>query len=200
MHGPAKEQLLNNLIKNVAIWLVIALVLMTVFNQFSTRQPSQKPMDYSQFIEEVKHRQRHQGDDRRQGHQGREEVRREVRHLSGAGSVDGERPAQERRERRGQAGRRAVLPDADLHLVVPDAAADRRVDFLHAPDAGRRTRRRVLVRQEPRAHARREQQPGHVRRRGRLRGGQGRSDANWSSSCAIRASSRSSADAFRAAC
>ena len=45
---------MNNLIKNVAIWLVIALVLMTVFNQFSARQPSQKPMDYSQFIEEVR--------------------------------------------------------------------------------------------------------------------------------------------------
>jgi cell division protease FtsH len=38
----------------VAIWLVIALVLMTVFNQFSARQASQKAMEYSQFIEEVK--------------------------------------------------------------------------------------------------------------------------------------------------
>ncbi len=45
---------MNNLIKNVAIWLVIALVLMTVFNQFSARQAPQKAMDYSQFIEEVK--------------------------------------------------------------------------------------------------------------------------------------------------
>jgi len=45
---------LNNLIKNVAIWLVIALVLMTVFNQFSTRQSTQKAIEYSQFIEEVK--------------------------------------------------------------------------------------------------------------------------------------------------
>jgi len=45
---------LNNLVKNVAIWLVIALVLMTVFNQFSTRQIAQKAMEYSQFIEEVK--------------------------------------------------------------------------------------------------------------------------------------------------
>jgi cell division protease FtsH len=45
---------LNNLIKNVAVWLVIALVLMTVFNQFSTRQTTQKPMEYSQFIDEVK--------------------------------------------------------------------------------------------------------------------------------------------------
>ena len=45
---------MNNLVKNVAIWLVIALVLMTVFNQFSTRQTAQKAMEYSQFIEEVK--------------------------------------------------------------------------------------------------------------------------------------------------
>ena len=45
---------MNNLIKNVAIWLVIALVLMTVFNQFSTRQTMQKAMEYSQFIDEVK--------------------------------------------------------------------------------------------------------------------------------------------------
>ena len=45
---------MNNLVKNVAIWLVIALVLMTVFSQFSTRQTAQKAMEYSQFIEEVK--------------------------------------------------------------------------------------------------------------------------------------------------
>jgi cell division protease FtsH len=45
---------LNNLVKNVAIWLVIALVLMTVFNQFSTRQQQNTSMEYSQFIEEVK--------------------------------------------------------------------------------------------------------------------------------------------------
>jgi len=45
---------LNNLVKNVAIWLVIALVLMTVFNQFSARQTTQKAIEYSQFIDEVK--------------------------------------------------------------------------------------------------------------------------------------------------
>ena len=44
---------MNNLIKNMAIWLVIALVLMTVFNQFSVRQPSQTAMEYSQFINEM---------------------------------------------------------------------------------------------------------------------------------------------------
>ncbi len=45
---------MNNLFKNLVIWLVIGLVLMTVFNQFNTRQGVQAPMDYSQFYEEVK--------------------------------------------------------------------------------------------------------------------------------------------------
>ncbi|HEY5930233.1 MAG TPA: ATP-dependent metallopeptidase FtsH/Yme1/Tma family protein, partial [Burkholderiales bacterium] len=45
---------MNNLIKNVAIWLVIALVLMTVFNQFSARQQQTTSMEYSQFIDAVK--------------------------------------------------------------------------------------------------------------------------------------------------
>ncbi|NTV93920.1 MAG: ATP-dependent zinc metalloprotease FtsH [Thiobacillus sp.] len=45
---------MNNLFKNVAIWLVIALVLMTVFNQFGARQAIQSQVDYSQFIDEVK--------------------------------------------------------------------------------------------------------------------------------------------------
>jgi len=45
---------LNNLFKNLVIWLVIGLVLMTVFNQFNTRQQTQAVVDYSQFMEEVK--------------------------------------------------------------------------------------------------------------------------------------------------
>ena len=44
----------NNLFKNLAIWLVIGVVLMTVFNQFSTRQVAQNTIEYSQFLEEVK--------------------------------------------------------------------------------------------------------------------------------------------------
>jgi cell division protease FtsH len=44
---------LNNLIKNVAVWLVIALVLMTVFNQFSARHQQQSATEYSQFIQDV---------------------------------------------------------------------------------------------------------------------------------------------------
>jgi len=45
---------LNNLFKNIAIWMVIGIVLMTVFNQFNTRQTAQNTIDYSQFMEEVR--------------------------------------------------------------------------------------------------------------------------------------------------
>jgi len=45
---------LNNLFKNLAIWMVIGIVLMTVFNQFNSRQAALASMDYSQFLEEVK--------------------------------------------------------------------------------------------------------------------------------------------------
>ncbi len=47
---------MNNLFKSIGIWLVVALVLMTVFNQFNARQQStaQVQLDYSQFLEEVK--------------------------------------------------------------------------------------------------------------------------------------------------
>ena len=45
---------MNNMLKNLVIWLVIGLVLMTVFNQFNTRQVTQAPMEYSQFLDEVK--------------------------------------------------------------------------------------------------------------------------------------------------
>ena len=44
---------MNNLIKNVAVWLVIALVLMTVFNQFGARHQQKPATEYSQFIQDV---------------------------------------------------------------------------------------------------------------------------------------------------
>jgi len=45
---------LNNLFKNMAIWMVIGVVLMTVFNQFNTRQPVQNTLEYSAFLDEVR--------------------------------------------------------------------------------------------------------------------------------------------------
>ncbi|QLG88365.1 ATP-dependent metallopeptidase FtsH/Yme1/Tma family protein [Chitinibacter bivalviorum] len=44
---------MNNLGKNVAIWLVVGLVLMTIFNQFSKHQDSSAQIPYSQFMVEV---------------------------------------------------------------------------------------------------------------------------------------------------
>jgi cell division protease FtsH len=45
---------LNNIAKSIAIWLVVALVLMTVFNQFSGQGKSESQVKYSQFMQEVK--------------------------------------------------------------------------------------------------------------------------------------------------
>ncbi|MEC5206272.1 ATP-dependent zinc metalloprotease FtsH [Vogesella urethralis] len=43
---------MNNIGKNIAIWVIIGLVLMTVFKQFQTREP-QNALEYSQFISDV---------------------------------------------------------------------------------------------------------------------------------------------------
>jgi len=44
---------LNNFGKNVAIWAIIGLVLMMVFNQFTKRQDTQNQIEYSAFISDV---------------------------------------------------------------------------------------------------------------------------------------------------
>ncbi|MEO8419179.1 MAG: ATP-dependent zinc metalloprotease FtsH [Methylophilaceae bacterium] len=45
---------MNNIVKNIAIWLVVALVLMTVFNQFGAKTAADGQVVYSQFLDEVK--------------------------------------------------------------------------------------------------------------------------------------------------
>ncbi|SFN06321.1 membrane protease FtsH catalytic subunit [Formivibrio citricus] len=44
---------MNNIGKNIAIWLIIGLVLVTVFNQFNKRQDTSQQIAYSQFMAEV---------------------------------------------------------------------------------------------------------------------------------------------------
>lgn len=44
---------MNDMAKNLLLWVVIALVLMMVFNNFGTHAPSIQPADYSQFILDV---------------------------------------------------------------------------------------------------------------------------------------------------
>ncbi len=45
---------MNNIVKNIAIWLIVALVLITVFNQFSAKSAADGQVVYSQFIDDVK--------------------------------------------------------------------------------------------------------------------------------------------------
>jgi cell division protease FtsH len=44
---------LNNLTKNLLLWLVIAVVLMSVVSNLSQRQAAPKAIEYSQFVREV---------------------------------------------------------------------------------------------------------------------------------------------------
>ena len=50
--APVERLSLNDMAKNLLLWLVIAAVLLTVFNNFSV-QPGKEQLLYSQFIEEV---------------------------------------------------------------------------------------------------------------------------------------------------
>ncbi len=45
---------MNNLTKNLLLWLVIAIVLMSVFNNFGNRQTPARPIEYSEFIQKVR--------------------------------------------------------------------------------------------------------------------------------------------------
>jgi cell division protease FtsH len=58
---------LNNLTKNLLLWLVIAIVLMSVFNNFGHRASTSRPLEYSQFIQKIR-----QGDVEKVSIQGRE--------------------------------------------------------------------------------------------------------------------------------
>ena len=50
--GAKEEQILNNMAKNLLLWLVIAAVLLSVFNNFSM-QGAAEQVGYSEFIQEV---------------------------------------------------------------------------------------------------------------------------------------------------
>ena len=176
----------NQWFSKVAVWLVIALVLFTVFKQFDTRCAGAAVMGYSDFLEEV----RASGSRPSRSRKARAAPRSSPSPTTTSGAHHrhlprprpGRRPDQQRRQVRRQAARRAVAADDPARELGPDAAADRRVDLLHAPDAGRRQGRRLQLRQEQGAHARRGQQHDHLRRRRRLRRGQGRGQGVWSTS------------------
>ena len=45
---------MNDMAKNVLVWLVIGLVLLTVFQSLSTRSTTTQEMSYSDFLKEVR--------------------------------------------------------------------------------------------------------------------------------------------------
>ena len=45
---------MNDIAKNIILWVVIAVILMTVFNNFGQQRSTAQPMEYSQFISEVR--------------------------------------------------------------------------------------------------------------------------------------------------
>ncbi len=45
---------MNDLAKNLILWIVIAIVLVSVFNSFGPRTSSAKPVEYSRFMQDVK--------------------------------------------------------------------------------------------------------------------------------------------------
>ncbi|MCW8827189.1 MAG: ATP-dependent metallopeptidase FtsH/Yme1/Tma family protein, partial [Gammaproteobacteria bacterium] len=45
---------MNDIVKNVLLWVVIAVVLMSVFNNFGPQQTASSQLEYSQFINDVK--------------------------------------------------------------------------------------------------------------------------------------------------
>lgn len=49
-----RNGILNNIVKNIAIWLIVAMVLMTVFNHFGNQRATDGQVVYSHFIDQVK--------------------------------------------------------------------------------------------------------------------------------------------------
>src|SRR5690606_12993609 len=45
---------MNDLVKNLMLWVVVAVVLMVVFNSFSPNVPGSQEVMYSQFMTEVR--------------------------------------------------------------------------------------------------------------------------------------------------
>ena len=148
------------MIGRVAVWLLIAFVLFTVFRQFdnsATAPMNAEQTSYTQFMQDAK-----DGKIRRVDVQGRKITVTPVEGASYVITSPGDlwmvddlrkngvqvfgKPEEEPSLRR-----TVVFADNSCELV-PDAAFDRRVDFLHASNAGRQVGR-LFVRQEQGAHA-----------------------------------------------
>ena len=130
---------MNQFYKNLALWLVISLVMILLFNMMTQKEHEQKPINYTTFLTAV--------DDGKVA-----EVTVQGANIEGKYKDDtafktyapddpesDQGPARQGSHHPGQAGRGSLLLVYPAGLLGADPAADRGLDFLHAPDAvGRR--------------------------------------------------------------
>ena len=161
---------MNSNFRNLAIWVVIALLLVALFNLFQGGARTGGRGDeisYSDFLAGVEsgsvaevtiQKHRIEGSYRDKGSRFMTDRSGGPRPRRAAGQEG-------RQDHRQAAGGRRALDPGPAGQLVPDAAADRRVDLLHAPDAvGRRARHGL--RQVQGQAADRAPGPRHLRGRG----------------------------------
>ena len=140
----------NNLFAKVAVWIVIALVLFTVFKQFdgAKKMVANEPStSYTQFMDQAK-----EGKIKRVDVQGRtltvtptEGAAYKITAPGDLWMVEDLRKAGV--QVYGQPDEEQSFLSFHLYFLVPDAHPHRRVDFLHASNAGRRKGRCFQLRQ-----------------------------------------------------
>lgn len=134
--------------KNLILWLVIAVVLMSVFQSFGPSESNGRKVDYSTFLQEVNQDQvREARINGREINVTKKDSNRYTTYipvndpklldnlLTKNVKVVGEPPEEP-----------SLL--ASIFISVPNAAADRRLDLLYAANAGRRREGRDVLRQK----------------------------------------------------
>jgi cell division protease FtsH len=148
---------LNDLTKQILLWVALAVILLAIFSQFGMRSGQPATIDYSQFLSEVKSSNIESVTLKGEIIEGK---RRSGDSFvtynpeTGNGALIGTAAVAGREVSR-RAAQAAIGARAAADLGVPDSDPHRLLGLFHAPDAGciRRPRRDVL-RQEPRAPAR----------------------------------------------
>ena len=164
---------MNPFYKNLALWMVIGLVVVLLFNVFGglSEKTTFEP-NYSDFLKNVDAGLVQSVTIRGNLVTGKLKDGGEFRTYVVESPGLHQAPARQERQDQRPPGGPEPLVHVAPDLVVPDDPVHRRVDLLHAPDAGRR-RQGALLRQGPRAADLREAQQGDVRRRGGGGRGQG---------------------------
>jgi cell division protease FtsH len=194
---------MNDMAKNLLLWIVIAVVLLAVFQSFNPHGASQRNISYSDFMQQVEN------------------------NAVAQVSISATMPANISGKRKDGSALSTTAPIDDSQMIPTlrshgvevtqepsDNSALWRVlldwipfiifigllfYFMRQMQAGAGGRGAMSFGARA-PSCRRGPGQGQFQRRRRLRRGERRSRRDWSTSCAIRASSRSSAGGFRAAC